>query len=107
MVLIKVCLTSDLPPGKMVKFDVLGHTTLLANVNGTYYAMDGMCSHAMGDLSRGKLDGFVIECPRHQWRFDIRSGKLVGGPSEPLPANKDLRAYPVSVHDDCVYVDMF
>jgi nitrite reductase/ring-hydroxylating ferredoxin subunit len=107
MVLITACLTSELPPGTMKGLELLGRSILLANINGTIYAMDALCSHAMGSLVRGKLDGYTLECPRHQWKFDIRNGKLLSGPPEPIPTNKDLRAYPVHIRQNCVDIDLY
>ncbi len=74
------CLTSDLPPGKMINIDILGRTVLVANVGGEYYAIDGICTHGFADLSRGRLEGFIVECPRHAARYDVRTGKVVQGP---------------------------
>lgn len=101
-----VCLTSDLLPGNMINVDILGRTVLVANVEGEFHAMDGICSHGLGDLSRGRLDGFVVECPRHAARFDVRSGKVVRGPVGAEGRAYDLRAYPVTVAKGCVTVDL-
>lgn len=101
-----VCLTSELPPGKMTAVDILGRTLLVANVDGAYYAMDGICSHGFADLSRGRLDGFIVECPRHFARYDVRSGKLVRRPVDAEGNAFDLRSYPITVDKDCVVVDI-
>lgn len=102
----KACLTSDLPPGKMINVDVLGRTVLVANVDGEYHAMDGICSHGLADLSRGRLDGFLVECPRHFARYDVRSGKVVRGPVDAEGRAIDLRSYPVTVEEGCVTLDL-
>ncbi len=52
----KVGSINDLHPGEMKKTDVQGHEILLANVDGTYYAIDDKCPH-MGISSEGKLVG--------------------------------------------------
>lgn len=101
-----VCLTSDLPPGNMINVDVLGRTVLVANVGGEYHAMDGICSHGFADLSRGRLEGFLVECPRHFARYDVRSGRVVRGPVNAEGRAFDLRSYPVTVEKGCVTVDL-
>lgn len=106
MAKIRVCLASDVPPGSMVNIDLLGRTVLFANVGGTFYAMDGICPHAIGNLARGKLEGFIVECPRHFWKFDLRDGKLVSGPPKPVGNRYDLRVYAVTVSEGWVDVDM-
>jgi len=31
-------------------------------------------------LFTGKLEGYIITCPCHDWRFDIRTGKFLDAP---------------------------
>lgn len=47
---------------------------LIAQVEGRYFAVDNRCPHAGAELTRARLDGFELTCPRHGARFDIRSG---------------------------------
>ena len=46
-----------------------------------YYATDNYCTHARAPLVDGYLDGETIECPLHQGRFDLRSGKALCSPA--------------------------
>jgi nitrite reductase/ring-hydroxylating ferredoxin subunit len=100
------CLTSELDPGSMRNVDILGRTIMVVNVGGTFYAMDGICSHGLADLSQGRLDGFVVECPRHRARYDVRTGKVLSGPVDVEGQARDLRSYLVSVEKGCVTVDI-
>jgi 3-phenylpropionate/trans-cinnamate dioxygenase ferredoxin subunit len=90
----------------MRNVDILGHTIMVANVNGQFYAMDGICSHGYADLSRGKLEGNEVECPRHRARYDVRTGKVLQGPVDAEGMAFDLRSYPVQVNEGCVTVDL-
>lgn len=65
------------------------------------YAIDDTCSHAAVSLSGGKVEGGVVECPRHGARFDIRTGKNLC-----FPAVRPVRSYPVKVEGGEVYVDV-
>jgi len=105
MVLVTACLVNEVPPGGMRNFSLLDHTVLVANVDGRFYAMDGVCSHGFASLAQGTLDGFIVTCPRHAARYDLRTGKVV---AQPVPTGRavDLRAYRVEVSDGCVNVDM-
>ncbi len=38
------------------------------------YAVANKCPHMACPLSRGRLDGYILQCPCHDWRFDIRTG---------------------------------
>jgi 3-phenylpropionate/trans-cinnamate dioxygenase ferredoxin subunit len=89
----------DLTPGEMKFVAVDRERVVLANVDGAFYALRDMCGHRNAPLSRGKLIGFLIECPLHFAQFDVRTGELVDGPvSAPVPI------YEVRVEGDTIYV---
>lgn len=58
----------------------------------TYHATDGFCTHARVHLADGLVMGNVIECPKHNGRFDCITGKALR-----KPACLDLRTYPVKI----------
>lgn len=72
---------------------------LLANVEGSFYALRDVCGHQRAPLSRGRLDGHVVECPLHFARFDVRTGALLCG-----PVAEDVPIYEVRVDAEMVYV---
>ena len=74
---IRVCATSDVTPGTMKKFSVEGYDVLVANIDGSFFAIDSDCPHMNGDLSAGKLEGSVVTCPRHSSQFDVKDGKCI------------------------------
>src|SRR5712692_646417 len=55
---------------------VLGRTS-----EGKAFAMRDSCPHRGIPLSYGRLDGEVVECCYHGWRFDACSGRCVEIPS--------------------------
>ncbi len=75
------------------------HRIALFRYEGEFYATDNVCTHAFALLSDGFLEEGCIECPLHQARFDIRTGKALCA-----PATKDLATYPVKVDDGQVWV---
>lgn len=77
---VPVAKTSELKHGQMKRVMVGRHRMLLANVGGTFYALGDNCGHQKASLSKGKLEGTVVECPLHFARFDVRTGKALGGP---------------------------
>jgi nitrite reductase/ring-hydroxylating ferredoxin subunit len=94
-----VAAASELPPGAMKWVAVARERVLLANVDGAFYAIQDRCGHKWAPLSRGKLDGAIVECPLHFARYDLRTGKLVDG-----PVSADLPVYEVRVEGGTVYV---
>jgi 3-phenylpropionate/trans-cinnamate dioxygenase ferredoxin subunit len=77
MEFVKVADTSTLPPGKTMLVTAGGKDILLANVDGSYYAIANKCTHLGGSLVKGILSGSVVTCPRHGAQFDVRTGQAV------------------------------
>jgi 3-phenylpropionate/trans-cinnamate dioxygenase ferredoxin subunit len=96
---VAVAKTTDLLPGQMKWVAVNGERRVLANVEGTFYAISDVCGHRNAPLSRGKLDGYLIECPLHFAQFDVRTGELVNG-----PVSTAVAVYQVRVEGETVYV---
>jgi len=72
---------------------------LLVNVAGVFHALSDACGHQRAPLSRGRLEGHVIECPVHFARFDVRTGRLLSGPTA-----EDVPIQEVRVEGDVVYI---
>ena len=97
--LVKVANRSELPPGGKVLLEVDGRAIALFNVDGTYYAIDDVCTHDGGPLAEGDLDGCEIQCPRHGARFDVRTGKPLC-----MPAVEPVATHQIEVQGDEVFV---
>lgn len=108
MSLTEVAQAADIPPGAMKAVAVQGKEVLLANVDGKFYAIGGKCTHAGGDLSKGKLEGKVVTCPRHGSRFDVTTGEALSGPKVgPLRLKtKNETSYKVMVEGNSVKIDV-
>ena len=96
---VAVAKASELSPGQMKWVAVNGERRVLANVEGTFYAISDVCGHRNAPLSRGKLDGYLIECPLHYAQFDVRTGELVNG-----PVSTAVPIYEVCIEGDTVYI---
>ncbi len=96
---VAVAAVEALPPGAAVARSV-GPATEVAvfNVNGELCAVDGACPHRGGPLAEGVVRDGVVTCPRHWFRFDLRTGEHVGD------AELRLRRYPLRVVDGMVEV---
>ena len=71
------------------------------NVAGTFYATSDICTHAHAHLSEGYIDGDIVECPLHQGRFHIPTGKAISA-----PVTEDLRTHPVRVEGGRIFVQV-
>jgi nitrite reductase/ring-hydroxylating ferredoxin subunit len=70
----QVAQVSDCPPQSAMELVVEDHLIAIYNVEGTFYALDGVCPHQGGPLGKGRLEGCTVKCPWHGWQFDIPSG---------------------------------
>ncbi|MGE3967899.1 MAG: non-heme iron oxygenase ferredoxin subunit [Dongiaceae bacterium] len=73
----------------------------LYRVREKIYATAGICTHQHAFMAQGYQEEDEIECPLHQARFNICTGKALTA-----PANQDLAVYPVQVDGDNVYVEI-
>lgn len=77
--------------GGTLALEVDGQHVMVCKVAGKYHATSNICSHARVLLPAGRLRGTTITCPLHGARFDVVSGKCLGG-----PAFQDIASYPVT-----------
>ena len=96
---VAVSRVADLAPGEMKFVAVDRERVVLANVDGGFYALRDVCGHKNAPLSRGRLNGCLIECPLHFAQFDIRTGELVDG-----PVSTAVPVYRVRIEGDTIYL---
>ena len=66
-----------------------------------FYASAGHCTHERELPCDGLVMDGVIECPKHNGRFDYTTGKALGA-----PAIVDLETFPARVEDGTVLIDI-
>ena len=98
---VKIGTTGDLAPGQGKRFEVGGKKIALFNVDGTYYAIDDICTHRGGPLSEGELSGNEVTCPWHNAVFDVTTGNVLGP-----PAAKGVSRYNVRVSGENIEVEV-
>jgi 3-phenylpropionate/trans-cinnamate dioxygenase ferredoxin subunit len=96
---VKVATRAELPIGGKLLVEVDGRAIAVFNVDGTYYAIDDVCTHDGGPLAEGELMGCEIECPRHGARFDVRTGKPLC-----MPAIEPVAVHATEVRGDDIYL---
>lgn len=70
----KVASTGDIPPGSGISVEVGDKPIAVFNCDGTFYAIDDTCPHQGGPLGEGEIEGTVVACPWHEWRYDVCTG---------------------------------
>jgi 3-phenylpropionate/trans-cinnamate dioxygenase ferredoxin component len=66
-----------------------------------FYATAGHCTHERELLCDGLVMDGIIECPKHNGRFDYTTGQAMGA-----PVLVDLPTYPVKVENETVYIGL-
>ena len=97
---IKVAAVGDVAAGQGAVVEAEGKSLALFNVDGAWYAIDNTCPHRGGPLGEGDLDGRVVTCPWHAWRWDVTTGANANNPAV------RVACFPVAVENGAVYVDM-
>jgi naphthalene 1,2-dioxygenase system ferredoxin subunit len=97
----KVIEADAVPEDDVIGVSAAGRQLAIARVGASIYAIDNICTHGNARLCDGFLDGYELECPLHQGKFDIRTGKAL---CEPLTS--DSVTYPIKVEDGFVFVNV-
>jgi 3-phenylpropionate/trans-cinnamate dioxygenase ferredoxin component len=99
---IEACAADDIPNEDVTRFDHAGKTyALYRSPDDQYYATDGLCTHEKIHLCDGLVMDHIIECPKHNGRFDYRTGAAKGA-----PVCINLKTYPVKVEGGKVFIDV-
>jgi nitrite reductase/ring-hydroxylating ferredoxin subunit len=96
---VKMAELGELSPGDLKMVEVGDDQILLANVAGSIYACDNVCTHAFAPLSEGGLDEEQVECPLHGAGFNVTTGEVIGP-----PAVENLRVFQVRIDGQDVLV---
>ena len=95
---VRIASTEDCPVGEAKEFVAEDRMVALFNVDGEFFALDGVCPHQGGPLGQGSLSGCVVTCPWHGWQFDVASGQHQTSASLVHPR------FEVKIEDDEIFV---
>jgi nitrite reductase/ring-hydroxylating ferredoxin subunit len=92
---------AGLAPGEVRAVAVAGRDLLLCHAEGGFYALENRCPHAATSLAGGRLRGFVLECPLHGGKLDVRDGRPCA-----LPIRSPAAAFAVRRAGDAVEIGL-
>jgi MocE subfamily Rieske [2Fe-2S] domain protein len=99
---LEVCESNALQKEDVLRFDHNQRTyALYRDADGKPYATDGLCTHGNAHLADGLVKGTLIECAKHNGRFDIRDGS-----PQRLPVCVGLKTYPARETNNMLLVDL-
>ncbi len=97
----RVADAAELSPGEAGTVYAGTRELAVCNVDGTYFAVSGLCPHQGGSLGDGYLEGHRLVCPLHGWTFDVRTGEA----GEVLQPGR-VNTFPVKVEDGGIWVEL-
>ena len=98
---IRVCRADEIEEEDLLRWDHGDHRYAIYNTKKGFYATDGYCTHEKQHLEEGLVIGMTVECPLHQGRFDIATGKALSP-----PVCENLKTYPIILKDGSVYIQL-
>ena len=88
----------EVPLGKGMVFTVADKELAIFNVDGNVYAIDNACLHQGLSLGTSRLDGKIVTCRGHGWRYNVTTGCTLHVPG------LGVTTYPVKVVDGKICV---
>jgi 3-phenylpropionate/trans-cinnamate dioxygenase ferredoxin subunit len=99
---IEACAADDIELEDVIRFDHHGRTfAIYRSPDDRYFATDRLCTHERAHLADGLVMDNIIECPKHNGRFDYTTGEAKGA-----PVCVNLKSYPVKIEDGQVLIDI-
>jgi 3-phenylpropionate/trans-cinnamate dioxygenase ferredoxin subunit len=97
---VEACGTDDIDVEDVIRFDHGDRTfAIYRSPDDKFYATDGNCTHEKTHLADGLVMDNIIECPKHNGRFDYCTGAAKGA-----PVCIDLKTYPVKIEAGKVFI---
>src|SRR5215207_7547606 len=92
-----------LKKGEMTDYDYGDKKLMIANIGGTFYASDRVCTHAYVDLTGGILNESkkTVTCPLHLSSFDMSNGDALN-----LPAEEALKIYKIKKEKNKLFIQL-
>lgn len=96
----EVCGVDDIDEEDVISVEVAGRTfAVYRSPESTFHATDAQCTHERADLADGLVMGDIIECPKHNGRFNYKTGE-----AKRVPARVGLCTYPVKAEAGRVFI---
>ena len=99
---VEACAAGDIDEEDVMRFDHGGRTfAIYRSPDDDYFATDGLCTHEKVHLADGLVMDDIIECPKHNGRFNYKTGAARGA-----PVCVNLATYPVKVEAGKVLIQI-
>ena len=94
--------TDGIEEGKLVHITASGKEIAVTKLDGEYYAIDNICTHAGAELHEGELTNGELTCPWHGAKWDVKTGSLISFPQK----LKSLESHKVLIENDTLFIEV-
>jgi nitrite reductase/ring-hydroxylating ferredoxin subunit len=91
---------TELREGQMKAVRVKGKAILLVRQGGQVFGVSNRCPHMGCSFEKGILRYYIVMCPCHGWKFDVRNGQYE------LIKEITLESYRCKIQNGKVYVEL-
>jgi 3-phenylpropionate/trans-cinnamate dioxygenase ferredoxin subunit len=99
---VDVCAVEDVDEEDVIEVEADGRAlAVYRSPANSFHATDALCTHGRAHLADGLVMGDLIECPKHNGRFNYMTGAAVR-----VPCLEAVTVYPVSVRDGRVLIEL-
>ena len=99
---VEACNVGDVDEEDVLRFDHGERTfAIYRSPDDEYFATEGFCTHERTHLADGLVMGDVVECPKHNGRFNYKTGE-----AKRAPVCVDIRTYPATVEAGRVFIKL-
>lgn len=75
---------SAVKPGQTSHFDCDGRNLFVHRKGKVVKVYDSRCPHQVTNIPHLALSGTALTCPKHEWAFDIETGRCIANGDRPL-----------------------
>ena len=99
---VKACKVDEIDAEDVLRFDHAGRTfAIYCSPSREFFATEGFCTHERAHLADGLVMDDIIECPKHNGRFNYKTGEAKGA-----PVCINLKTFPVRIEAGTVYIQL-
>jgi len=74
----QICKTTDVSPEKPYRYDLnQNEQIVIFQADQSYFALENRCPHAGAYLHEGMVEGRILTCIWHGWKFDLETGQSI------------------------------
>jgi len=79
-----VMAVADIADGEVQRVECSTRTVFVYRAGEAFQVYDSHCPHQVTNIPHLALEGLTLTCPKHHWKFDIRTGACIEKGTHPM-----------------------